>query len=576
MKTAANYRKYFFYILLLGLVCLIAGIVAGIISGIWLILPLVLIVIGAILILLYLVLWMSNAGGFWGKRSTEVGANAIIATAAIIAILSLINFVALRYSIRLDLTENQLFTLSPQSQQLVANLDQPLKVWIFDRAPDLNNEDLLNNYRRYSDKFSFELVDPQQELGLAQKFEVDSFGGEVYLEYGDKQQLVQKINPEQPLSEVSLTNAIEKIQRDSTPVVYLLQGHGEPVIEAIEGGMSQAVAAMEDKGLEVKTLLFSELSQVPKDANLVVVAGPVRKLFEGEVVALQNYLNQGGSLLLLLDPETDPGLKPILEDWGVQLDEKVVIDASGIGSVFGLGALTPVVNNYTDHPITQDFRNGFSLYPLARTVDFAELEGIEASPLLITHEQSWAESELNSEGGEGNLEIDFNLEVDRSGPVNLGFALSRSASKKQDAKSEEKSATESPEIEEKKEAQAEETESDSKKKTEAAEEKDSVTGADDVETESEEQKSRLVVIGDSTFATNGWFDRQLNGDVFINSVNWLVAEDERQTFSIRPKEHKDRRLNITPVQASVLGWTSLLFVPLFGLLSAGFVWLRRR
>ncbi len=575
MKTAANYRKYFFYILLLGLVCLIAGLVAGTISGSWLIVPLVLTVIGAILILLYLVLWMSNAGGFWGKRSTEIGANAIIATAAIIAILGLVNFVALRYSIRLDLTENQLFTLSPQSQQLVENLDQPLKVWIFDRAPDLSNEDLLNNYRRYSDKFSFELVDPQQEFELAQKFGVDSFG-EVYLEYGDKRQLLQTINPEQTLSEVSLTNAIEKIQRDTTPVVYLLQGHGEPVLEATEGGMSQAVAAMEDKGLEVKTLLFSELSQVPEDANLVVVAGPVRKLFEGEVVALQNYLNQGGSLLLLLDPETDPGMKPILEDWGVELDEKVVIDGSGIGSVFGLGALTPVVNNYTDHPITQDFRNGFSLYPLARTVDFAELEGIEASPLLITHEQSWAESEFNSQGGEENLEIEFNLEIDRSGPVNLGFALSRPVSKKQDAESEEKSATESPEIEDKKEAQVEETDSEAKKETESAEEKDSETSSDGAKNKSKETKSRLVVIGDSTFMTNGWFDQQLNGDVFINSVNWLVAEDEQQTFSIRPKEQKDRRLNLTPVQASVLGWTSLLFVPLFGLLSAGFVWLRRR
>jgi ABC-type uncharacterized transport system involved in gliding motility auxiliary subunit len=88
-------------------------------------------------------------------------------------------------------------------------------------------------------------------------------------------------------------------------------------------------------------------------------------------------------------------------------------------------------------------------------------------------------------------------------------------------------------------------------------------------------ESRLVVYGNSNFATNGWFEQQLNSDVFLNSVSWLSKRDE-QALSIRPKEQRNRRINLTAVPAGLLGWTALAIVPLIGLTTAGFIWWRRR
>lgn len=95
------------------------------------------------------------------------------------------------------------------------------------------------------------------------------------------------------------------------------------------------------------------------------------------------------------------------------------------------------------------------------------------------------------------------------------------------------------------------------------------------ETTDEADEARLVVIGNSSFALDGSFNQQLNGDVFLNSVNWLGQEADA-TLSIRPKTVTDRRLAITGQQAWGLGIFSILVLPLTGLALAILMAWRRR
>lgn len=88
-------------------------------------------------------------------------------------------------------------------------------------------------------------------------------------------------------------------------------------------------------------------------------------------------------------------------------------------------------------------------------------------------------------------------------------------------------------------------------------------------------ESRLVVIGNSEFVTNTIFQQQLNGDVFLNSVTWLSQQDQ-QPLSIRPKEPKNRRMNLSTSQANLLTLSSLFVLPLLGLVTAATIWWKRR
>lgn len=89
-----------------------------------------------------------------------------------------------------------------------------------------------------------------------------------------------------------------------------------------------------------------------------------------------------------------------------------------------------------------------------------------------------------------------------------------------------------------------------------------------------DKDARLVVIGNSAFASNQWNGLQHNGDLFFNTIDWL-AQDEN-LISIRPKESADRHLTLTESQAAGLRWVDLIFVPGFVIVSGIFIWLKRR
>ena len=500
---------------LLALSLFIAGLVAGVITNNWFIVPTALIVAGLMLGICSLILGQKNPAKFWQARATEAGINTIVATISVLVILVLINFMAIRHSVRFDLTEHKLLTLAPQSQAIAQNLTQPLKVWVFDRNIDQDLKNLLGNYARYSENFQFEFVDPQIQIGLAEQFKVQSFG-EIYLEYGDKRQKIETINNDfgANIFEISITNAIVKIQSDRIFTIDFLQGHGEPELDAREGGFSQAITQLQDQGYRVRGLNLITEGKIPNDTDVIIIAKPLRKLLAQEVTLLQQYLKNGGRLLIMLMPDIDPGLTPILQEWGINLDNRFVIDASGVGSTWGFGPGVIFVTNHGNHPITSSFGSGISVFPDSRPLNIAEKPDITATPFVITDNNTWAESNLAPQ------EIGFNSKEDLPGPLNLAIALSR-------------------------------------------------------ENNSNVPPSQMVVFGNGLFATNGWFQQQLNGDIFLNSVNWLIG-DKSLTLSLRPKEQTNRRINLTPAEAVIISWTATTIMPMLGFIVAGVIWWRKR
>ncbi|MEO1670871.1 MAG: Gldg family protein [Cyanobacteria bacterium J06631_2] len=498
-------------VLLPGIALSIAGIVAATVTGSWSAASVILLLFGLGLLILQLWLW-GNKYQFWQQRSTQQGAGAIAKTILVLLVVGGINWAGVSYGKRWDFTENQAYTLSEQSQTVVANLEQPLEVLIFDRNTNSQLEQLLQNYRRQSDRFQFRFVNPEQEIGLAQQYGVQSLG-EIYLNYGDKQQKIEvgNIAAGETLTETKLTNGIERIKRDRPTNIYFLQGHGEASLDLVEGGLAQAIDNLEDRGNTVQVLNLASTGKIPDDANLIAIAGATRKLLAAEVSTLQQYLKAGGSLLLLLSPNTDLGITPILQNWGLELDNRLVVDGSGAGSVMGFGPAVAIVNDYGEHPITNSFRNGISLFPEARPLKVRDKPEISSMAIARTAPQTWAESDLRQE------QITFDVNQDLSGPLNVAIASTRE----------------------------------------------------------QPNPARLVVFGSTTFATNGWFEQQLNGDILLNSISWLVGADQ-DTLSIRPKEVANRRINLSGLQGSLISWLALRIMPFSALVTGVYLWWKRK
>ena len=514
------FKKYRHYLVWVAPWLALMGITAGLVSNSWGIIPSGLLVAAIAISSLWL-LFLSARSSWWNKRSTQSGTNAIVATVSVLVILGLINFLAVRYPTRVDLTETGLYTLASQSQELVKSLQQPVKVWVFERNPKPEERALLENYRQQGKNFSYEYVDPQIQLGLANKFNVQS-PGTIYLEAGNQRRLLSGANSEQVLSETRLTNALQQITSNFSAKVYFVQGHGEQPLTGEQNSLSQALSVLTEKNYTNLTLNLAQTG-IPQDATVVAIAGARRSLLPSEATALNTYLNRGGSLFLAIDPTVNLGIDSLLKNWGITLDNRLAVNPSG--AAVGLGPAVMLVDNYGQHPITKDFGNGLSLYRGARPIEIKSIAGVQATPLLLTSPQSWAESDLKNEN------LQFDPKSDRQGPLTLGVALSRQAT---ELKSSPTANNKNP------------------------------------------SESRLVIVGNSDFISNNQFSQQLNGDVFINSISWLSKQEGAAQLSVRPKEAKNRRINLQAAQASILSWTALGIVPLIGFVSAVALWWLRR
>lgn len=510
------------YLFWIGPVLIVMGLTASAVLGIWSVVPIALVIAGFLVIGLWL-LWQGyKQPNFWGRRATQVSTNALLSTLAVLAIVGMVNLLAVRFASRLDLTENQIFTLAPQSQEVTQSLQQPVKVWVFVPNPSAVDRELLENYRRQNNQLSYEFVDPQAQPGIARQFGVQSVG-EVYLEAGSNRRLVQTIAQGESLSERKLTNGLAQLSTTQQQKIYFLQGHGEKPLAEGEGGLSQASGRLQEESFVAEPLNLATNPQVPEDATVVVVAGAQRPLLGPEVTALQDYLKRQGGLMLMIDPQTDPKLEGLLSEWGVRVSDRIVIDPAGQAS--GLGPGVTIVNQYGDHPITRGFGNGFSFYPLARPLEVTKVDRVEEVTLLFTSDRTTAQRV----GPTGELQ--FDAAQDPKGPFNIGTALTRSVAQPAEAAPTPEAAP--------------------------------------------DPEARLVVIGNSAFVTNGLFEQQLNGDLFLNATTWLSQRGD-EVLSIRPREATSRRIVMSPGQILTTTLVALVFLPLLAFSVAAGVWWRRR
>jgi len=245
----------------------------------------------------------------------------------------------------------------------------------------------------------------------------------------------------------------------------------------------------------------------------------------------------------------------------------------------------PIVSEYEYHQITREFRYA-TFFPFARSVSVAEEkpEGISADILAKTSPNSWSERQLKE------TQVTFNKDKDKEGPIPVAAVVT--VEPKQEEKEEPKEEKQT-EVEEKseKEIKKEAKEAKPEEEAEKAEEKDKkgpeVKGEkqteEEKETKAEEEKKeedkvkqegRLAVFGDSDFASNRYFNFSGNGNLFLNTVNWLT--EEADLISIQPKTSSPRTIHMTATQGRMLFFVSLIILPLVALVTGISVWMRRR
>ena len=458
------------------------------------------------------------------RRSARYGLNVALMVLLVIALITLVEAVSYRHNWRLDLTENRRHSLSPQTRKLLQGLKVEIQATAFmrpDQPQKRAAEDLFKQYASFSGgKFSWQIVDPDRNPGLARRYGIQTYGT-VVLETKIKDQI--KEEKLTGAEEEKLTNGLVRVTREGKRVVYVLSGHGEKSLGSQEReGLSGAKDAMEKANYVVKELLLLRDPKIPEDAAIILVPGPRNDLLPPELQAIDGFIGRAGKVLFMVDPFQARGLGPYLQKYGIGLGDNIAIEVNPIGRLFGAGPEIPVVSEYEDHPITKELRGVATFFPLARSVEAMPKPpgGVNVQALAKTSPQSWGETDQD-ELRRGEVRPDAR---DQRGPLTLLTVATVPAK-------------EAPE-------------------------------------DRREARARVVVFGTSNIVTNQFLNVQGNRDLFLNTISWLAEEED--LIAVRPKESRSTPVFLTALQGQLLFWVPVVILPAVILVTGVSVITRRR
>jgi len=476
----------------------------------------------------------------WLKtRQTKYTAYVTLYIVIILAVLATVNFLANRHNKSYDATSNKRYSLSDQTEKVVKGLKQDVKITLFDQTSRFTQaRDLLDRYANLSPKLSVEYVDPDKKPQLARAAGVTTYGT-IYVEAAGRREEAKYVTEEE------ITNALIRALKGGERMVCVVQGSGEHSLDDTgREGYSSLKDVLEKNNYKTRTISLLEKPEVASDCTVLLVGGPRFDYVDPVVQAIKAYVERGGRALFMLDPPVRFGqdniarneaMVKLLESWGVTLENDLVLDTSGIGSLFGLGPEVPLVSTYEYHPIVRDMREVATAFPLARSVDTKSVDDITLDKLFSTTANSYATTKLDSP------EIEIDPSKDKKGPFNLAVAGT---------------------IPVKEENKSEKAGDDNEKENKAA------------ESSSSKKEGRFVVVGSSGWVANNILRFNGNRDLVLNMMNWLSSDED--LISIRPKEPEDRRLTLTRRQMSTVFYSTVIFLPVLIIIGGISVWWKRR
>ena len=488
-------------------------------------LPVTLIWIGLLALLLFFYVYFPEIREFITKRSTKYAFNTAIMSLVFLVIIGLIGVMSIKYKVRVDLTQNSRYTLSAHTVKILKSLKDDVEVIAFYRSDERTRQamsDLLSEYSYHTPRFSFRFVDPDRDPTEAVKYGITSYRTTL-LKYGGKQEIVGTE------SENKLTNSLLKLINKDVKVFYFVSGHGEKRLDSKEeNGYSYVKEAIERENHQVRDLLLISAEKVPEDAAVLVVSGPETDYLQNELDKITAFVKKGGRALFMVDPGGFPRLTTYLSGFGFELTSDLIMDK--MSQVYGANYLTPVVAQYDkNHPITRDFELA-TFFPLTRSIHIKEEPTKGSFDIAKTSDKSWTVTgKLTKEDEE------FNPARHIRGPISVAAVTA-----------------------------VEVNLGDNKAGKTKAED-----GLDSMKT-----WGKILVTGDSDFASNKFLKMAGNKDFFLNMLNWLA--EENVLISVRRKEPGLSPLLLTAVQGKIVFWLSVVIVPSLLLVTGLGVTARRR
>ena len=518
--------------------------------------------IGGVLLAISMIISFRTVGRAAASRSGRYGTNTAIMVAVFIGIAAIVNFLSFENPKRLDVTATKQFDLAPRTLLLLDNLREPVEAKVFLGPPNSFEEeafqeqveDMLQEFEVKANNFSYEFIDPDREPEVAREYGLRSYGNTVFESMESKRQ--HQVSPSGFLEQDFVT-ALLIVTGEEQKQVYFLTGHGERNIndleETTEGfGTANNEILAENYGASPLDLSLTsdkeafEAEMAGDGVNMVVIAGPRKDMLDEEREILDRYLDQGGNMLVLLDPGAPESFRSFLARWGVAVGSGQIIDRAA--SVAGNETIL-ILNSdrYIGQIPEPTLESILSIGNLTGAIGSTIYPGV--APLKPAEGTVFVPDVFASPDPELVLGVDTNI-------FGVALAITSNSTVLIDGPDGSGSTDDGPYY------------------PAMAIRAFAPLGVDLPEDFVPSTPASLVVFGDTDFASNQYFFSGFNGDIFLNSVNWLVGDTS--IASIRPKPFAFRELIVNEDQSYFMRFSGWLLLPTLMAVAGGLVWWRRR
>lgn len=467
---------------------------------------------------------------FVRNRKTLLWINDLALILIIVSIGVVLSHIGFRRNIRYDFTRDGTFSLSDQTLRVVKGLEKEVKITAFypkNTREEQMVKDLLEEYRRYSDKLKTEYVDPYRDPMTVKAMNISSPGTIVVQSGSSRKDILGNDIFERPSphegpdarprfnGEQILTTSLINVTSGVRKKISFVTGHGEATIS---GFSARDVAGLNEmlvrENFDVDEINLVE-QEISAETSMLAIVSPMRDFFPAETEKIRSFVRgRSGHLLVALDPLSQtPRLETfLLQEFGVLANNDVVIDPRGVQRQYWT-----VAPELLAHKALRPLRtaNLICIMFHCRSLSVEGREGYTAVTYLETIENAYAKRNLRS-GAE--ISLPFEEGKDARGPLKLAVAL-------------EDTRTASP--------------------------------------------SRVLIFGDSDFVANGYISFGGNRDLIINTVNWMLGQEK--LIAIRPKIVSTPEIVFKEEDANHIFTLSVIVPPLLIALFGGavFIWRRR-
>ena len=396
-----------------------------------------------------------------------------------------------RYSAQSDISNNGSNTLSTASLDLLSSLPDPITITAYiKQGLPLRAQigQLVDRYKLSKTNLSLVFIDPDLQPEKTREFNIGP-EGIILVEY---QEHLEKLNY---IDESSLTNALLQLASAQQHWLSFLSGHGERSPSGTANfDLGLFAKALTRRNIKALALNLVAIPAIPDNSALLVISAPTSPLLTDEWAIIKRYLDDGGNLLLLSDPN-NLFLANLQDYLGIQALPGVIVDSDTQLKEINDPRFV-VISDYPSHAINLGFQAS-SVFPVTAGLAINPNSHFKAEPLLRSSINSWTETGTIS----GKIRYDTNSH-EQQGPLTVAYALTRTTAKN--------------------------------------------------------SEQRIIVIGDGDFLSNAYLGHVGNSELGLRMVSWLSHDSHFLTIPAKIAVDKSLTLSQTAVSFMGFGFLMVM------------------